>query len=528
MEPAFNQHKLYGTLLLSIAFFIHFSNLGGLSIYALDEAKNATAALEMWQNQEWIVPTFNGEYRFDKPPLHYYSFIIAYKLFGINEFAARFFPALFGFLCTWISYHFVKKNLGYQVACISLLVLSSSLHWYIQFHMAVPDPFLIFFMVSGMMLFFEWSKSGFRSIGHMMGTYTCFALAVLSKGPIGVFLPCMALLAYSLLMQQLNGKRLKRIFHPVGLALFLLIALPWYILVALETKGLWLEEFFFKHNIGRFSSPMEGHGGGFWKTCFFVFAGMLPFAFFLPQSILHTLKYRTNKGTTFALVCSGTIILFFMLAGTKLPNYTLPSYPFLALIIGNYLYQVLQKGQIKSMLVPGTLLSLLILTLPFGIYFGLSTEAGLEVPNIMPWLFMISYLTIPIIVLAYRKSNISSMIYAMAASFMLVSLVFFWLAFPIIDRQSPIGKAPIAEIKTENLYYFNNYNPAFLFYVQKPLVDLRSLDDPNAASGYLITRLQYLPELDQLGLNYELVYSKKDLFESPTSIILKLLPDSIN
>ncbi|WP_186753485.1 ArnT family glycosyltransferase [Echinicola salinicaeni] len=526
MEKVFGPNKLSGTLLLSISLFIHFSNLGGLSIYALDEAKNATAALEMWQNQEWVVPTFNGEHRFDKPPLHYYFFILAYKLFGINEFAARFFPALFGFFSTWITYRFIKKNLGYQIACISLLVLSSSLHWYIQFHMAVPDPFLVFFMVAGMMLFFEWSKSGFRSKGHMLGTYACLALAVLTKGPVGLVLPSIALFAYSVLMQQLNGKRLKRIFHPLGLGLFILIALPWYILVAIQTNGLWLEEFFFKHNLGRFSAPMEGHGGGFWMTWIFVLAGILPFSFFLPQTIVHTLKYKTNKASTFALVCSGTIIIFFMLAGTKLPNYTVPSYPFLSIIIGNYLYHIIQKGKIKSLLVPCILLCILVLMLPFGIYFGLSMEQDLKVPKHILWLFMIVYPFLLIIPLAYWKSNIPSILHGVAASFMIIALVFFWFAFPIIDRQSPVSGAPIEMMSKENLYYFNNYNPAFSFYLQKPLVNLRTVKAPNQANGYLITRHQHLQDVNKLGLKYEMIHSKKYLFESPTCTILKLIPTS--
>lgn len=524
MEKAFNKTNLSSTLLLSISFFLHFSNLGGLSIYALDEAKNATAALEMWQNREWVVPTFNGEYRFDKPPLHYYFFILSYKIFGLNEFAARFFPALFGFLSTWITYRFAKKNLGYQVACLSLLVLCSSLHWYVQFHMAVPDPFLIFFMAAGMMLFFEWSKSGFRSIWHMLGTYACLGLAVLTKGPVGVILPAISLFIYALVMQQLNGKRLKRIFHPIGLGLFLLIALPWYILISHQTDGLWIEEFFFKHNLGRFSAPMEGHGGGFWMTWIFIFAGMLPFSLFIPQSIIHTLKFRTNKGTTFALVCSGTIVLFFMIAGTKLPNYTAPSYPFLAIIIGNYLYHIIQKAQLKSILIPSILHGLLILALPFGIYFGLSGDKDLQVPLGILWLFMTAYLSLPVIVWAYWKTNISSVLFGMAASFMGTSLIFFWFAFPIIDRQNPVLAAPLEIIREEKLYYFNNYNPAFSFYFQKPLIDLQSLTSPNQAGGYLITQSKYLQDLDLLGLQYELVYSGKDLFESPTSVILRLIP----
>jgi len=514
-----------GPVLLLLSLALHFSNLGGLSIYALDEAKNATAAIEMWYNKEWIIPTFNGEYRFDKPPLHYYFFILAYKLFGVSEFSARFFPALFGFLTTFMTYRFARKNLGYLAGTITLLVLAASLHWYIQFHMAVPDPFLIFFMTAGLMAFYEWSKSGFRSTKLLLATYACLGFAVLAKGPIGIVLPCLALLVYALAMQLLNAKRLMRIFHPIGLSLFFLIALPWYILVALKTNGLWLEEFFFKHNLARFSAPMEGHGGGFWLTLLFVFAGMLPFAFFLPQSIGHTFKFRTNRPTTFALVCSCTIIIFFMLSGTKLPNYTVPSYPFLAILIGNYLSQVISKGKLKSLTVPVIFYGLLILALPFGIYFGLSADPSLKVPKSLLWMFMLCFLVLPFIALAYWKKQLAKLLFGVAAGFMMISFLFFWLAFPKIDRQNPVITAKAELLEKEALYYFRIFNPAFSFYLRQPLKNLEKVPSPHNAKGYLITRKKYLKELKHLNVNFEMVFEGKDLFESPTTVVLKLLPD---
>jgi hypothetical protein len=65
----------------------------------------------MWQNEEWILPTFNQEPRYDKPPLHYYAFTLAYKLFGITPFAARFFPAFLGFATSWVDFHLQWKDM---------------------------------------------------------------------------------------------------------------------------------------------------------------------------------------------------------------------------------------------------------------------------------------------------------------------------------------------------------------------------------------------------------------------------------
>ncbi|WP_200974888.1 glycosyltransferase family 39 protein [Echinicola sp. 20G] len=527
MEIVLNRKKYVEWALLLLSLILHFSNISGLSIYALDEAKNATAAIEMMQNKDWIIPTFNGEYRFDKPPLHYYFFILSYQVFGISEFSARFFPALFGFLTTYITYRFTKRNLGFKAGILSLLVLASSLHWYIQFHMAVPDPFLIFFMTSGLMLFYEWSKSGFRSRKYMLAIYASLALATLSKGPVGVVLPVLAMLIYSLSVNLLNAKRLVRIFHPGGLFLFFLMALPWYILVATKTNGLWVEEFFFKHNLGRFSAPMEGHGGGFWLTWIYVIAGMLPFAFFIPQSFWHTIKFRTNKLTTFSLIASITIIVFFMMAGTKLPNYTVPAYPFIAILIGNYLAWLVTKNKVQRLKTPVLLYALLILILPFGIYHGLKNDPNLQIPKSMLWLLMAPYLVLPILLSGYFRNKVWPVLLSMGSGFMILSLVFFWWAFPKVDQQNPvlIAKDLQHNMKEANLYYFKIFNPAFSFYLQRPIQDLQSDLKPQKAQGYLITRTRYLEELKAQGINYEPVFEGKDLFESPTTIIVKLLPD---
>ncbi len=83
--------------------------LGATPIYILDEAKNAQCAREMLQRGDFIVPTFNGELRVDKPPLHYFFMMAAYKMFGINEFAARFFSVIMGLLTIWFRFGYINR-----------------------------------------------------------------------------------------------------------------------------------------------------------------------------------------------------------------------------------------------------------------------------------------------------------------------------------------------------------------------------------------------------------------------------------
>lgn len=131
-------------ILLVLSLLVFSANIGGTSIYILDEAKNAGCAMELHQKGQWVVPTFNGELRFDKPPLHYFFMKAAYSAFGVNPFAARIFSSLMGILLIAMIYIFSKRNINARAAFYACLILIASLQVAFQFHLAVPDPYLIF------------------------------------------------------------------------------------------------------------------------------------------------------------------------------------------------------------------------------------------------------------------------------------------------------------------------------------------------------------------------------------------------
>ncbi|NPA54483.1 MAG: glycosyltransferase family 39 protein [Aquificae bacterium] len=279
-----------GLIIFLIGFFIFFSNIWGISIYSLDEAKNAECAREMLERGDLIVPTFNYELRTDKPPLHYYFMMLSYKLFGVNEFSARLFSSIFGGLVVLITFLFAKRYLGFYTAFFAFLILISSLHTAIQFHMAVPDPYLIFWINASLFSFFIWYKE--RKKPFLYGFYIFSGLGVLTKGPVAVVLPFFIVFLFLLLRKEISFKTIKDLKLFQGLFLILLISLPWYIAVGLKTDWIWVKEFIFKHNLHRFSEPMEGHGGIFLLTFIYVFFGMLPFSIFIFQSIKESFKRK--------------------------------------------------------------------------------------------------------------------------------------------------------------------------------------------------------------------------------------------
>jgi 4-amino-4-deoxy-L-arabinose transferase-like glycosyltransferase len=166
------------SIIAILSMIVFFANSWGPSVYILDEAKNAGCAMEMYQRGDWVVPTFNNALRTDKPPLHYYFMKVAYSILGINPFAARFFSSVMGVLLVLTVYIFTFRFLNGVSALAASLILLCSIHMTIQFHLAVPDPYLIFFLTLALFLFYDGFKSGKRL--HLMASYTSLAMATLA------------------------------------------------------------------------------------------------------------------------------------------------------------------------------------------------------------------------------------------------------------------------------------------------------------------------------------------------------------
>ena len=120
--------------LLLVLVFLLFWRLGSSPIYILDEAKNAQCAKEMMQRNDWVVPTFNEELRTDKPVLHYYFMIVAYKLFGVSAFSARFFFS--NFWCLNRTYHLSLCKAFCKP--VNSILQRISTHCFLTFFIRVP------------------------------------------------------------------------------------------------------------------------------------------------------------------------------------------------------------------------------------------------------------------------------------------------------------------------------------------------------------------------------------------------------
>jgi len=508
-------------------FWLCSMNIGGVSIYVLDEAKNATCAREMLEQEEWIIPTFNYELRGDKPPLHYYFMMLSYSVFGVNEWAARFFSAIMGALTILITFMFTDKYLGRSAAWLSTGVLCASIHFTLQFHLAVPDPYLIFFLTLAIFGFFDFIHSRNYTVLYLM--YISVAMGVLSKGPVAVALPGLVMLLYLLFSKRLTWENLRSFRILQGVIIVLLISVPWYWMVHLQTNGAWTDEFFFRHNVGRFTSTMEGHGGIFLLTPLYVLVGMLPFSVFFIQSMKKA--WRDCKDYEILLIAFLQVVsftFFFSISSTKLPNYTVPVYPFLSVMVGYYLSGKLKETTLskadKWSLGVYVFLSI---ALPIGGYLGMAQDRLLSGLKAYAWLWLVipagAFLAGH---MAFRNKFYSQGIMAIIASWILAAMAFYYIIFPKMDQQNPVFKnIDLFEPETQVAQY-QFINRSFNFYIRKQVIRLETPAEVEVywrehPGAYIITRAKYLEELSQIPGIVEKA-SDPDLFEKYTTVILAL------
>jgi len=514
-------------LVLTLAVAVMFANIGGLDIYALDEAKNAEAARAMFESGDYIVPYYNGELRTDKPPLHYYFMAAGYQFFGVNAFGARFFSSVAGVLTILLTFLFASKHFGQKPGLFSALVLISSLHTVLQFHMSVPDPYLIFFLTWAFFSFYEAYVS--NSKWKLFAFYFAIGCGLLIKGPIALGLTGLTVVVLLLLKKDFKLATILRLQPFTGVLLSLMVAFPWYYQVHQKTDGAWIDGFFFKHNIDRFSSAMEGHSGIFLLTFAYVFLlGMLTYMPFIAQSIKRNWQDRKEDSAVMYLLAGLIVIVgFFAISSTKLPNYTTPVYPLLAILIGRYVSRIDaswfgNKWNRFGLWVYGVLL----IGFPVGIYFGLAADKSLSHLTHIAWYFLpLSFTGFYIAFKLIARQYENRILYTINASWLVTIILFFHLIFPQIDAENPVRKTLPHIATSEKIIAFKRLNAAFVFELEREITNYPDLESLKAQmsrykKGYVISRTSYQAELEQIkGLVY--VTEARDTFENPTTLIMK-------
>jgi 4-amino-4-deoxy-L-arabinose transferase-like glycosyltransferase len=168
------------------------------------------------------------------------------------------------------------------------------------------------------------------------------ALAVLAKGPVGLVLPGLIIIAFLLYQGNLWVVfREMRVLS--GFIIFLVLTVPWYVLVIAENGQNYVDSFFGYHNFQRFTNVVNDHDAPWYFYFLVVLIGFAPLSVYLPSAIAQLQVWRrrfwqkqprTEQLGLFAFFWFAMIFIFFTIAVTKLPSYVIPLLPAAAILVG--------------------------------------------------------------------------------------------------------------------------------------------------------------------------------------------------
>jgi 4-amino-4-deoxy-L-arabinose transferase-like glycosyltransferase len=455
----------------------------------------------------------------------------AYGIFGVGEFAARFWSAIFGIGTVLATYHIGRRLLNPSIALWSALILTTTLMFDVAARAATPDSLLIFFSTASLLVYVlgtfrakstadasavaicrvpgQYFPSGWL---YIVGMYGLMGVGILAKGPVALLLPT-AVIGMFLLIMHLPDQEstilpdatlhdrvaahvgtLLRPFAPAhfartcwkmhlltATAVALAVSLPWFIAVGLRTDGAWLRGFFLEENIGRALRPMENHGGPPFYYLLAVVIGFLPWSILLAPALIGAVaRIRRREGSSlvyvFLLCWAGVYVGLFSLARTKLPSYVTPTYPAFALLAATFLYHWQRGRAIASTRWLRAGLSALIVIGPFavaGVYFA--AQRFLPGDQWLGAIFLIITVGAGLCLLLVNQGRRSAAAVTLAVTAVVFSTTLFGIASLRVDRHQQnhlLIQAVQQRGERVPLGAYGSVEPSLVFYAGRPIVKL--------------------------------------------------------
>jgi 4-amino-4-deoxy-L-arabinose transferase-like glycosyltransferase len=336
-------------ILLCIPTFFVF--LGSAAITDSDEAYYAEASREMIESGDWITPRFNYELRFEKPILFYWMIAATYAVAGVSEGAARFWAAISGVGLVMVAYACGRRWIDEDAGFLGGAITATSFAAASMARQSLPDLPLAFFITLAVWAAFEaFARAERRPEGWnarrwlLLSSAAC-ALAVLTKGPVGVVLPVLVVVPAVILEHFLRADprpalRIRAIDLALAAAVFVLIAVPWYAAVTWVHGAGYLHRFFVAENLDRFATARYNDPRPIWFYIPILIGGLLPWSLFSvlwlrrpPVGFPETV--RNSPELIRLIIWAAVPLAIFSVSVGKQPRYILPCLVPLALLLGS-------------------------------------------------------------------------------------------------------------------------------------------------------------------------------------------------
>lgn len=329
---------ILGTL---FSFFI-----GSRPLAPPDEGRYSEIPREMIASGDYVTPTLDGIVYFEKPVLFYWMQTVSIKAFGLHEWSLRLVTALMGLAGCVLTYWGARKVYDRATGLLAALLLGSSLLYAGLAQFITIDMTLTTFMTACLLCFLVGNQqpAGKNRRLYLLLMYSFAALATLTKGLIGIIFPAMIIFLWLCVTRR--WRRLPSYALLSGTGLFLLIALPWHLLVQWKNPE-FFHFYFVEQHFLRYFTDYASRSQPIWFFPVILLIGFFPWTGFLLCALKHfanTWKNPKNHPTEiFLMLWAGAIFIFYMFSKSQLSPYLLPIFPPLAILTSRFILTAAKK-----------------------------------------------------------------------------------------------------------------------------------------------------------------------------------------
>lgn len=340
-----NYNKAF-TIVCVIAVMLTVPFLGLTDFYSKGEPREAVVAYTMVEHGNWILPINNGGDIPYKPPFFHWCIALFSLLQGhVSEFTSRLPSALALVAMSVGGFVFFAKRKNANMALLATLLSLTAFEVHRAGINCRVDMVNTSFMVGALFLMFRWWERGKHTMPWL--AILCMSGATLTKGPVGMLLPCAVMGVFMLTQRESLWSTVWRL----GLTALLSLVLPlcWYYAAYLQGGDEFLR-LVKEENIDRLLGKMayESHENSFWYNFVTLITGWLPYTllfvfslFVLPwkrfskSGFMQSVR-RAEPMQVFVWLAFGLILFFYCIPKSKRSVYLLPCYPFMAWLMAQY------------------------------------------------------------------------------------------------------------------------------------------------------------------------------------------------
>jgi len=349
------KNLIYLVLIVVPLFSFGLTNHG---LWSADEPRVAEIGREMALTGNWAVPMLNQRPFLEEPPLYYGTLALTFKALGVSDRVARIPSAIFAFATVLVLFFTVNFLFGPQIALFSGIILATTGEYFRVAHTVIVDSALTFFIACAMSLFIVGylSDSNRKKLLCYILLYISCTFAFYTKGFIGIVIPGLGILTF--LVADKNIKEIIKMRLWLGILIFLVLTLPWFITLWQQGGKEHLDVFLLHNHLqrflpGKFSGTISGEASGHHHPFYYYLiefpVGFLPWSLLLVPVFIHTFSRSDKsdtppeKGRLLAKCWFFAGIVFLSAASTKRTLYLMPLFAPMALLTSLYVESTLYR-----------------------------------------------------------------------------------------------------------------------------------------------------------------------------------------